>query len=188
MPGGQIRGLDPMWIWMYKGEEEWINSRGERTDSRHAVNLRTGERMSVLQVRKIQRELQGLTPIPSKAVKAPRTGKIRSTSKVSENNGKITTYSFRTLEDAQIFIYDEQLPSMYNYFIVQTKFASSRIPGKVYESYKNGVRVPDKYASLSNYLTRDRGLDSTRWEQIYDKANEFNFNGKSRFYITAYER
>lgn len=48
-----VRGLEN-WVWMYKGEEYYTNSRGVKSKARHATNIKTGHRISVRQVQKMQ--------------------------------------------------------------------------------------------------------------------------------------
>lgn len=184
----QIEGLDQGWIWIYSGEEEWINSKGDKTTARHAKNYLSGDTLSVKQVRNQQRLGQGLpvTPIPTGKV---REGVVYTKTKESHYRGNTVSYSFRTLEDAQMFVQSDNIPEQFRFVAIQTKFKNSKIPGKDYKRYdKNGNLIRSRYASLSTYLRPSRWKSEDAWNMVYEKAQEFNYDKNSRFYVYATEQ
>lgn len=181
----QIEGLPDGWIWLYNGEKEWTTSKGKKSTTRHAVNIYNDKQvLSVGQVRKVQRTGQGLAATPTKA----RTGAVYTKTRESQYRGHTVSYAFRTLEEAQSFVFSDGVPSQYQHISIQTKFKNSRIPGKDYKRYdKNGKLIRSRYASLSGYLRPSLWKNENKWNQIYDKADEFNYSGTSRFYVYAIE-
>lgn len=184
----QIEGLDQGWIWIYNDEEEWTTSQGKKSTVRHARNYLSGDTLSVKQVRNEQRKGQGL-PAKPKPASSVREGVVYTRTRESHYRGNTVSYSFRTLEEAQIFVQNGGVPDQFNFIAIQTKFKNSRIPGKDYKRYDhNGKLIRTRYASLSSYLRPSRWQQESLWESVYDKAQEFNFDKNSRFYVYAVEQ
>ena len=181
----QIAGLPDGWIWIYDKEETWTTSKGVKSTTRHAKNIFNDQTLSVGQVRKVQRTGQGLPATP----RTERKGTVYTRTRESKFRGRTVSYSFRTLEEAQSFVFNDGVPEGYGLIAIQTKFKNSRIPGKDYKRYdSNGKLIRSRYASLSSYLRPSRWKNENAWDKIYDKASEFNFNQSSRFYVYATEQ
>lgn len=184
----QIEGLPEGWVWIYDGQETWINSKGQRSTARHALNLKSGETLSVRQVQNTQAETKRLLGKEQKPKRNynVREGVVYTKKREDSYRGQTVSYSFNNLAALYEFIFDQRIPANYFQFTIQTRFKSSKIPGKNYDRYKNGKRLP-RYASLSKFFPVDEPPTDEEFNEIFAKADEFNYDGESRFYIYATE-
>ena len=196
----QIKGLPSGWVWMYKGEETYLNSKGEKSDARHATNIKTGERISVRQVQNIQKQALAekeqqaklVQKTSKKKVTVPRTGMIFKKKGVTRKTQKETiSYFFRSLEELRFFIENNGIDPKYKQYTIQIKYTSKtkRKSKKEYtETFPDTdpFRASNKnYATLSPFTRREEGFNEEEWIEIYEKSDFYTQNTQTRYIIYA---
>lgn len=195
----QVKGLPSGWFWMYKGEETYINSKGEKSDARHATNIHSGEKISHRQAQKLQREAlaqkeQQARKIVTKGKKkltVHRTGMIFKKKGLTRKTHKETmSYFFRSLEELREFAENGGIDPKYKQYVVQIKY-TSRIKKKrkdyteVFPSTDPSSYTGKGYATLSPFTRLEEGFNEEEWIDIHERAEFFRQSAATRYIIYA---
>lgn len=183
----------PGWRWVEKGEEVWETRTGKISRAKHAVNIKTGEVLSVRDAQTKQKATRGYERkegVEKRQYK--RRTKIRS-EEYSGKFGKTIRYIFRDLEDAYVFVrLAKSIPDSYVYAIVQVenplhyKGISPRLRAIMGE---HGETERLKNANISGYEDIKDSLEESDipWERMAQNLEDFIMDEKSRIILYASE-
>lgn len=215
--GKQVEYLPKGWEWRYKGEQTWTTSQGKLSTEKHFYNPQTNEYMSVRQGQKLQRITRESVGQP-KPKPVPRTGKIRTikgghgpkrtidkTGRGGlsiygpKTHGRTESLVFRSLVDAQNYVYSSGLPSWAKYAIIQARFTERLVAtdktGSDQVGEKNGYGSLSTFISvkdLESFVTESRIIIDevvNPWVEAYSNITKYDMTGKNaRVYILLQER
>lgn len=187
--GSAARSIDwmPGWEWQYKGESTYVNSKGKTSDAQHAVNLLTGETLSVRQTQNRQKIFARNEGIVRQQV-VGRTGKTYTRRYNTERHGDAIEIFFRTLDNAEYWwkAHAGEL-SHYKVWVIQIQFEQKLVQGEdshhiQYHRYQDSKGRWHRRRAAQQYDTL-----SKTWHTWEEMLFELSYNQRQAGLVTPWE-
>lgn len=198
----QVEHLESGYVRVRKGQQQWVNSKGQTTDAEHYYNVLTGATLSIRQGQNIQREARAEQGQP-KAPTIHRQGKINTKAVgTSELHGVTQSFVFYNLEDLITFAENVGIAPR-NFALIQMRYkewvgtgaqegGSEKKKNVKYFNKKGEERYRTQqygYATLSGYISRqDFENGDVDWEEIIAKYRNYTLGTNGRVYLYAVDK